>query len=63
MGLFVQASAEPSLLELCQAQPKITTASRNFSALISERGALQRFSKKQEEPTAEFPVSVLVKIC
>ncbi len=62
MGLFVQASAVPSLLELCQAQPKITTASRNFSALISE-GALQRFSKKQEEPTAEFPVSVLVKIC
>ena len=61
MGLFVQASAEPSLLELCQAQPKITTASRNFSPLIS--GALQRFSKKQEEPTAEFPVSVLVKIC
>ena len=32
-----------------------------LSPLIS--GALQRFSKKQEEPTAEFPVSVLVKIC
>ena len=57
MGLFVQASAEPSLLELCQAQPKIMTASRNFFCPYLQ--ALQRFVKKQEEPTAGFPESAL----
>ncbi len=31
MGLFEQASAEPSLLELCRAQPKNMNVVRNFS--------------------------------
>ena len=35
LGIFVQASAEPSLLELCRAPPKIMNVVRNLGIFLS----------------------------
>jgi hypothetical protein len=37
-GIFAQASAEPSLLELCRVQPKIMNVVRKFCALLYYKG-------------------------